>query len=352
LASLRPGSYSEEVKALEEQLRDKQDLIEFSQNLNDFMLQIREDIWTEKIRVMERIEAALKKLEGTEKNFMDSMVASQDHLEKSEMGFTQTMTHGLEELDVLIRPQSFDLYDLCRRLSEKVNRLCDQVESKKKADLARLEALDQDRRALAGNLEKTRQDYEDFSTQSHEMLREIENLRAVSLRDSLTGIYNRRAYDRQITATIAAVETGELKTAALVIFDIDHFRNFNNNYGHLAGDRVLTHVARVTAETLRGDDFFFRYGGDEFGIIMPNTTRHQAFIVGEKVRQSIGMVDFKIFKNSDQLDKVTVSVGVAEMEKGDDPARLFARADLTLYIAKKGGRNLVVAEPEPVVRGA
>jgi diguanylate cyclase len=113
----------------------------------------------------------------------------------------------------------------------------------------------------------------------------------------------------------------------------------------------LTHVARVTADTLRGDDFFFRYGGDEFVIIMPNTTRQMAFIVGEKVRRSLGMVEFKIFKNSDQLARVTISVGVAEMEKGDEPGRFFARADTALYRAKKGGRNMVLAEPdEPVAR--
>jgi len=346
LGALRPGSHIEEVKALEAQLRANQDLSEFFQDLNDFILQAQEDIWTEKVRAMERIRATMKKLEETERSFLNSMAASQDHLEKTERGFSQAMVHGLEEIDALTKPRMADLDDLCLRLSEKVNRLYDQIEFKKKTDQARLEVLDQDRRTTAMNLENTRRDYEVFSNQSREMLREIESLRAVSFRDPLTGVYNRRAYDRQITATMAAVETGELKIAALAVFDIDNFREFNNQYGHLAGDLVLTHVVRVTAETLRGDDFLFRYGGDEFVIILPNNTRQTAFVVGEKVRQSIGRVEFKIFKNRDQLVRVTVSVGVAEMEKGDDPGRFFARADKALYRAKKGGRNLVLAEPD------
>jgi diguanylate cyclase (GGDEF)-like protein len=137
-----------------------------------------------------------------------------------------------------------------------------------------------------------------------------------------------------------------LRTAALAVFDVDFFREFNNNYGHLAGDRVLTHVARLAAETLRGDDLFFRYGGDEFVIIMPNTIRQAAFGVGEKVRQRLEAVEFKIFKKSDHVARVTVSVGVTEMLKGDDQDIFFARADQALYRAKQAGRSQVVAEPE------
>ena len=343
LASLRPGAYFDEVKLLERQLQNKDDLAGFFQNLTDFILQLRDDIWSEKVRTRERIGSIMEKLEATEKSFMDSVATSQDHLEKAEQVFTRAMATGLEEIGSLIEPQSYDLEALCSRLSEKVNQLCTQVELKKKADQVRLEALDQDRRAMARNLENTRRDYEAFTTQSHEMLREIEDLRAISLRDPLTGIYNRRAYDRQIDLTVSAVKTGELKTAALAIFDIDYFRGFNNNYGHLAGDRVLTHVARVTAATLRGDDLFFRYGGDEFVIIMPNTSQRAAVGVGEKVRQSLGSVEFKIFRNSDQTARVTVSVGVAEMEKSDDPGLFFARADQALYNAKKAGRDQVAA---------
>ena len=345
LASLRPGSYLAEVKSLELQLRDKPDLVGFFQNLTDFIFQVREDIWAEKMRAMGKIGSIMEKLEDTEKSFMDSVAASQDHLEKAEQGFTFDMATGLEEIGSLIEPPPSDLEGLCSRLFEKVNKLCAQVELKKKADQARFETLDQDRRAMARNLENTRRDYEAFTTQSHEMLREIEDLRAVSLRDPLTGIYNRRAYDRQMDTTVSAVKTGDLKTAALAVFDIDNFREFNNNYGHLAGDRVLAHVARVTAATLRGDDLFFRYGGDEFIIIMPNTTRQAAFGVGEKVRQSLGAVEFKIFKNSDQTAQVTVSIGVTEIEKGDDQSRFFARADRALYSAKKAGRNQVIADP-------
>ena len=132
-----------------------------------------------------------------------------------------------------------------------------------------------------------------------------------------------------------------------MVFDIDRFRDFNNTYGHLAGDRVLTHVARVTSETLRSDDLFFRYGGDEFAIIMPNAILKMALKVAEKVRLALSAVEFKVFKNSSQLVRVTVSMGVTEIAKNDDPALIFGRADQALYEAKKAGRNRVAAKPAP-----
>ena len=343
IASLRPSL--EGADTLEEQLRNGGDPAEIFLLLTDFIYQIREDFWAEKLRTIAHIKSIMKKLETVEKSFVDSVAVSQSHQEKTERVFTQAVAEGLEEIGALIEPGTANLEGLCLHLSNKFNQLCEQVELKRQADRTRLELLGHTRRLTTRNLMKIRRDYESFNTQSHAMLKEIEMLRDISARDPLTGIYNRRAYDRQVAATLAAVDAGVLNTAALAVFDVDFFRNFNNDYGHLAGDRVLAHVARMVAETLRGDDLFFRYGGDEFVIIMPNTNLQAAVIVGEKVRRSLETVEFKIFKNSDLMARVNISVGVAEMENGDDAGQFFARADKALFMAKKGGRNQVVSEP-------
>ena len=345
IGALRPeAAHQLRARELLRQLHRGLDLEKFFPDLAAFALQVREDLWTEKTRALGRIGEILKELEETEKYFADSVAESQASLEKSEMGFTAAMDDGLRTLEALADSKSAELEELCRRLAEKVNHLHTQVQIKRQIDQVRFESLDLERRMAEKRLEKTRRDYDDFNAQSHEMLMEIEKLRTISMHDPLTGLYNRRAYDNQITSTIAAVAARELKTASLVVFDVDHFRVFNNAYGHLAGDRVLIHVARMTAKTLRGDDLFFRYGGDEFAIIMPNAVLKTASGVAEKVRVALEAVEFKIFKNSDQIAKVTVSMGVAEIDRHDDPGRIFNRADQALYESKKAGRNRVAVK--------
>ncbi|MGL4207820.1 MAG: GGDEF domain-containing protein, partial [Candidatus Adiutrix sp.] len=172
-------------------------------------------------------------------------------------------------------------------------------------------------------------------------LEEIEILRAVSFKDPLTNVYNRRAYDSQIFKTLTDVNSGALKTCGMLVFDIDLFREFNNTYGHLAGDRILMYVAKLTKETLRADDFIFRYGGDEFVVLLPNANLEFAIMVGEKIRRAINSVEFKIFKNSDMTVPITLSIGAAEVCLGDDPFSFFSRADQAMYAAKAAGRNKV-----------
>lgn len=341
VTSIRPSQHDQEADNLVNLVKADSPLEDVIKNLLNLIIQIREDLWDERSRTYKQIGEILKSLENTEQAFIGSVSASQSHLAESDRSFTDVMETGLKEIGSVVESGQGDLAQICRQISLKVSNLNDCVKRKKEADQARLDTLAAERETAEQRLEKSKRDYEEFSRQSHEMLQELENLRAVSLRDPLTNVYNRRAYDNQIVKTLEAVRAGALKTCSMAVFDIDHFRDFNNAYGHLAGDRVLAYVARLTRETLRSDDLVFRYGGDEFVILMPNVELKSAGGVAEKVRRNVSAVEFKLFKNNDLTVAVTISVGVVELKLEDDAAGFFTRADQAMYKAKAAGRNQV-----------
>ena len=341
LISLRPKHYEREAGLISKLVHSNGPIDVIFRHLLYLVIQIREDLWKERANAFKRIGEALKSLEDTEKVVINSVNSSSLHLSETGNNFNEDMESGLKELGSLASAGQVDLESLCLQITARVAKLQKCVEQKKQADQAHIAALTAEREKAEQRLARTRRDYEDFTRQSHSMLKEIETLKAVSLKDPLTGIYNRRAYDSQIVKTVEAVKSKELRTCCLVVFDIDHFRDFNNTYGHLAGDKVLAYVAKLTCESLRSDDLIFRYGGDEFVIIMPNAIVDDAMRVAEKVRQNVTAVEFKLFKNNDVTVKVTISMGVAEIDKQDDPICFFTRADKALYQAKSSGRNQV-----------
>jgi diguanylate cyclase (GGDEF)-like protein len=129
---------------------------------------------------------------------------------------------------------------------------------------------------------------------------------------------------------------------SLIIFDIDRFKDINDNYGHLAGDHVLASLARLLSPVVRSEDVFARYGGEEFVIMSRSTDPPSASVVSERVRQRVESHSFEFEGKS---IPITVSLGVAGMPHPDikTPDDLIARADKSLYEAKRGGRNRVVS---------
>ncbi|MDR1039716.1 MAG: GGDEF domain-containing protein [Deltaproteobacteria bacterium] len=178
-------------------------------------------------------------------------------------------------------------------------------------------------------------------------------MRSIALRDGLTKVFNRRAYDEQLLLTLLNFKSAKLASFSLVIFDIDHFRDVNNNYGHQAGDRILVHLASTVTASVRCDDFVFRYGGDEFVLILPGAGLADGLMVAEKIRQAVENVEFILVKGGAESLRVTISMGVAEARTGDTPGTIFARADKALYSSKRAGRNRVTAaeaeDPAPAV---
>jgi diguanylate cyclase len=134
---------------------------------------------------------------------------------------------------------------------------------------------------------------------------------------------------------------------ALLLADIDHFKNFNDTYGHLTGDQVLRLVAMALKQNVKGQDIAARYGGEEFAIILPNTTLRSALTVADHVRRAVMTKELMKRSTGEHLGRITVSVGVATLHKDESAPSLIERADNALYAAKHYGRNRVMCETDP-----
>jgi diguanylate cyclase len=133
----------------------------------------------------------------------------------------------------------------------------------------------------------------------------------------------------------------------MLMFDIDHFKSFNDNYGHLTGDQVLRLVALSLKQTIKGQDIIARYGGEEFAVVLPNTGLRQALSVADNIRRAVMSRELKKKSTGEILGRVTISVGVSTLQPGDDIYTLIERADLCLYAAKRNGRKRVICETDP-----
>jgi len=147
--------------------------------------------------------------------------------------------------------------------------------------------------------------------------------------DSLTGLSNRKALDETLASSFALLARYS-QGFSVAIFDIDHFKKINDVQGHLYGDQILQTVARLLDGETRETDIVTRYGGEEFVVVMPQTNLEGASIFAEKIRSAIS-----------ESGLVTISGGIAEASRQDDPNTLLARADAALYAAKAAGRNCI-----------
>ena len=183
-------------------------------------------------------------------------------------------------------------------------------------------------------------------TEISNLQQSLEAIRAESLTDPLTGLGNRKHFDRSIeTAVQTALANGE--PLSLLMFDIDHFKSFNDSYGHLTGDQVLRLVGMSLKQTIKGQDITARYGGEEFAVVLPNTALRQALTVADHIRRAVMAKELKKKSTGEILGRVTISVGVSMLKPGDDTDSLIERADACLYAAKRNGRNRVICEADP-----
>lgn len=163
--------------------------------------------------------------------------------------------------------------------------------------------------------------------------------------DALTGLPNRRALDEQMKAAqVTAMERGS--ALSVLIVDVDHFKRFNDTYGHQIGDQVLRLVAGTFRDGLRDSDFAARYGGEEMVGLLENTELETALAIAERVRRKISERKMTKRSTGEELGLISVSIGVAQFRPGEAIGSLVERADRALYQAKRTGRNRTVTEAE------
>ena len=196
--------------------------------------------------------------------------------------------------------------------------------------------------------ESTKQMQESLATMADEMknLRaEIARLNSEATTDALTKVHNRRAFDMDIAQSISSSKMDN-RPLCMLLLDIDHFKQFNDKFGHMIGDKVLRFVATLLKKSIKGSDMVARFGGEEFAILLPETDYQGAMTVAENIRDKLAKQTLSDSAEKMQLGTITVSVGTACYHFGEEAEELIHRADRCMYEAKRQGRNRVVGEQD------
>jgi len=229
------------------------------------------------------------------------------------------------------------LADANQRLTQAASR--EQIKSVIEMLVRSTHEMQQTNKSLESRLAASKQ-------QINDLQHNLEAIRAETMTDPLTGLGNRKYFDRAVIETVKqAKQSGE--PLSLLMFDIDHFKSFNDNYGHLTGDQVLRLVAMSLRQTIKGKDIIARYGGEEFAVVLPNTALRQALSVADNIRRAVMSKELKKKSTGEILGRVTISVGVSMLQPDDTTDSLIERADACLYAAKRSGRNRVICEADP-----
>jgi diguanylate cyclase len=172
-----------------------------------------------------------------------------------------------------------------------------------------------------------------------QLTRQLQQAQTEALLDPLTGLMNRRGFERAVKELFASPES--FAGAALLLADIDHFKKINDTYGHLLGDKVLRAIGQALQSNIKGRDLAARMGGEEFAVLLPQTTLQGARTLAEQIRTAVAAGRIRRADGNENPGSVTVSLGVAIGKSGDSLEGLLARADAALYAAKHRGRNRV-----------
>jgi diguanylate cyclase len=232
--------------------------------------------------------------------------------------------------------------------SESLSSVSDKLSNSK--DREGLRAIVESLVSTANEMKANNHALEERLNASKEEINQLqENLEVVrneSLTDPLTSLANRKHFDEKLAQAVAD-STERSEPLSLVMTDIDHFKTFNDTWGHLTGDQVLRLVAMSMKQNVKGQDIAARYGGEEFAVILPNTVLRSGLTVADHIRRAVMSKELMKRSTGQNLGRVTISLGVATLHKGDTVQSLIARADACLYAAKRNGRNRVICEADP-----
>jgi diguanylate cyclase len=232
--------------------------------------------------------------------------------------------------------------------SERLNIASEKLAQASDGDALRtvIEHLVQGAKEMEGNNKKLEARLASSRQEIQQLQQNLETVRTESLTDPLTTLSNRKFFDQALANHIAeAKEKNE--PLSLLMADIDHFKSFNDKYGHLTGDQVLRLVALSVKQNVKGRDIAARYGGEEFVIALPSTALQSAITVADHIRRAVMTKELMKRSSGERLGRVTISIGAAVLRPSDTSQLLIERADKCLYAAKRHGRNRVICEADP-----
>jgi diguanylate cyclase (GGDEF)-like protein len=175
----------------------------------------------------------------------------------------------------------------------------------------------------------------------------MEKLQKLAITDGLTRLYNSRSFYSQLEMEIDRFNRYQ-HPLTLLLLDIDHFKDYNDKFGHLEGDKVLVRFSQIIKSCLRTNDSAYRYGGEEFTVILPETAGEEASTVAQRIRAALEAEPFS--PEDGEKVTVTISIGVTEYHAKEELSTFIQRADQAMYCSKRSGRNkvsMLYAEASP-----
>lgn len=331
-----PGKSQNKLETLKQQLEQRTDNKDIGNLLRRIALVIS-NAYMEIQSELNETEDFLKKV-TQQLNEITLQIADIETLENE--SFSSSLTHNTAmEKQIKLIQSGVDEADTIENIKNTINTRIEVLQT----NMDQFINVEQSRKKQSANSHKKLVDQIKHMESETDQLRQcIEEERSKAYNDALTGIPNRMAYDEQINSEYQRRKRYNGKLT-LCLIDIDKFKGVNDTYGHKAGDIVLRTVAKKCASKVRKNDFFCRYGGEEFALILPETNLSAAITVAETLRQSIEKCSFQY---GDKNVPITISCGLAEFKAKDTPAAVFLRSDKALYKAKETGRNRCVSEEE------
>ena len=278
------------------------------QDIDKFLSHITEQLAALDVSVMGASTAAIESAEN--RNKLDKSVSEQ----MEELKLSSTKATKLEPLKGIITSRLATIAQVIQDHNQK-------------------EAIQ--RQKTQQQLDNLAEKIKTMESESCDLKSKLKIANTQALRDTLTGLPNRNAYNERLETELARWKRYR-SPLSLIVWDIDHFKSINDNYGHKAGDKVLQLIAKLLSEHSRVTDFISRFGGEEFTMLLPNTDRQSALILANQLRQTVEKTGFNASGTS---VAITISCGITEFIPDDTDETAFERADQALYQAKEQGRN-------------
>ena len=277
---------------------------EIYRRIQDIILERERELEIERSKVREKLKLVIK-----------SIVDSLNSLSDSETSIVSTLNAHVTDIENIAQLDNID------EITEKLSQLSRDL----KSTIVKVKR----------EINKTRKELEKSAQTINHLKEELEKLKEKTIIDELTQILNRRGIMEFLTREYARSKRFKSPLSVLMI-DIDDFKKVNDTYGHTVGDKVLKTIAQILKTKLRATDVVGRYGGEEFLVVLPETDLQAALTVAEKLRTEVAK---KAFKYKDQVFKVTISLGAAQLKEGESIEELINRADQALYTSKRSGKN-------------
>jgi diguanylate cyclase len=322
-----PQHFAVQSMQLKQELQDSESsIIALLENTFSLLLQIKKHFQSEQQEMAEYLTRLSEQLNELGQQASGAAIATEKSTKKRNL-LDQTVTEQMQDL----RNSSAiatELDPLKQLVNSSLASIAEHIKQHNQE-----ESNERNNHKIA--LQKLTEKINLLENESGELKQKLEIAHNQAIRDPLTGLPNRLAYDERLSCELARKQRYD-SALSMVIWDIDFFKKINDTYGHKAGDKTLKIIAQLLEQNCRATDFISRFGGEEFVMLLPETSVQAAYTIADKLRKLIAGTGFNA--NNNKI-AITISCGISEFNSTDTPDSAFKRADKALYEAKRKGRN-------------